>query len=347
VTKLTAADRPRRSSPSKRGAAKPSIGEGEFAAPADRPQLFGRERELALLSDLFENLGAHGGSLLIRGEAGIGKSALLAEARKRADQLGMPVLSTSGAPFEAQMSFAGLQRLLRPVMRDISALPEPQREALAVAFGLSGGPTPDTFLIALAALSLVADRAGEAPLLLIIEDAHWLDAATWDVLAFMARRVEMEPIILLFAASDGSAAHLGEAGLRELRLGPLDDASANALVQARAPELMSALRRQVVNEAGGNPLALVELPQALSSRELGELPATAPLPITERLERAFAGRVSDLPTATRSLLLVAALDEGAGLNEVLAAASLVENRRVTVDDLAPAELTGRAGVGEL
>jgi DNA-binding CsgD family transcriptional regulator len=304
---------------------------------AERPQLFGRERELALLSSLFEDVGVHGGSLLIRGEAGIGKSALLAKARQRADQLGVRVLSTSGAPFEAQMPFAGLQRLLRPVVHELDTLPEPQRAALEVALGVRAGPAPDVFLIALAALNLVADRAGEAPLLLVVEDAHWLDAATWDVLAFMARRVEMEPIVLLFAARDGPASQLDEAGLRELRLGALDDASANALLEAHAPELTSVLRRRVLHEAGGNPLALVELARALDSNDLAAVSAAAPLPIPERLERAFAGRVSELPAATRSLLLVAALDEGAGLSQILAAASLVEDRPVTVDDLAPAE----------
>ncbi len=303
----------------------------------ERPQLFGRERELVLLSSLFEDIGAHGGSLLIRGEAGIGKSALLAEAKRRADQLGLRVLGTSGAPFEARMPFAGLQRLLRPVAHEIGGLPEPQRAALEVALGMRAGPAPDIFLIALAALNLVADRAGEAPLLLVVEDAHWLDAATWDVLAFMARRVEMEPIVLLFAARDGPAPHLDETGLRELRLDALDDGSADALLEARAPELTPVLRRRVLDEAGGNPLALVELPRALASNGLAAVSATAPLPMPERLERAFAGRVSELPAATRSLLLVAALDEGAGLSEILAAASLVEDRPVTVEDLAPAE----------
>ncbi|WP_199239582.1 MULTISPECIES: AAA family ATPase [Kribbella] len=307
-------------------------------------QLFGRERELAVLSELFEDLGGHGGALVITGEVGIGKSALLSEARRRAEQLGMSVLSTSGAPFEAQMPFAGLQRLLWPVMQEVSGLPEPQRAALSVALGVSGGPTPDTFLVALAALNVVADRAGEAPLLLVVENVRWLDAATRDVLAFMARRVETEPIVFLLAVRDGYATFLDDAGLRELRLETLDDASAKALLDAGAPRLDSELRRRVLNEAGGNPLALVELPRALDSKERGGLSTTAPLPLTPRLERAFAGRVSELPAATRSLLLVAALDEGAGLNEILAAASLVEHRTVTVDDLAPAEAAGLVSV---
>lgn len=134
MTKPTAVDRrPGHRSASEGRQASSSVGTGEFAAPAESSQLFGRERELVLLGGLFDNVGTQGGSLLIRGEAGIGKSALLAEAKRRADELGMPVLSSSGAPFEAQMPFAGLQRLLRPVMSAIGTLPEPQREALSVA----------------------------------------------------------------------------------------------------------------------------------------------------------------------------------------------------------------------
>jgi hypothetical protein len=217
VTKSTAVDRrPGHRSASEGRRAPSSVGEGELAAPAESSQLFGRERELTLLSGLLEDVGAQGGSLLLRGEAGIGKSALLGEARRRADQLGMRVLSTSGAPFEAQMPFAGLQRLLRPVMDEIGALPPPQRGALSVALGLSGGPAPDVFLTALAALNLVTDRAAEAPLLLVVEDAHWLDAASVDVLAFVARRVEMEPIVLLLAARDGPTTYPGETGCENL-----------------------------------------------------------------------------------------------------------------------------------
>jgi DNA-binding CsgD family transcriptional regulator len=321
-----------------------SVGDRKPVARRDQSQLFGRERELALIGEMLEQVGACGRSLLIRGEAGIGKSALLGEARRWAGQLGIPVLSTSGAPLEAQMPFAGLQRLLRPLVHEIGALPEHQRDALSVALGLSGGPPPDLFLIALAALNVVANRAEAAPLLIVVEDAHWLDAATLEVLAFMARRVEMEPIVLLFAARDGFACSLDETGARQLELEALNDASANALLDARAPELAPELRRRALDEAQGNPLALVELPRALDSEELGALSATVPLPITQRLERAFAGQASELPAVTRVLLLVAALDEGADLSELLAAASLVESHPTTIDDIAPAEAAGLVSV---
>lgn len=154
----------------------------------------------------------------------------------------------------------------------------------------------------------------------------------------------MEPIAVLLAARDGLASHVDEAGLPELRLEPLDDASASALLAAHAPGLTPDVRRRLLVEARGNALALVELPLALGSEQFAALPATAPLPMTERLERAFAGRASELPPATRLLLLVAALDEGADLREILAAASLVLDRTTTVDDVAPAEPAGLVSV---
>jgi DNA-binding CsgD family transcriptional regulator len=184
---------------------------------------------------------------------------------------------------------------------------------------------------------VLADQAAETPLLVVIEDAHWLDAATCDVLAFIARRVEMEAIVLLFAARDHPPSQVDGKSLPELRLESLDDASASALLFAHGPGLTPVVRRRLLDEARGNPLALVELPRALDSEQFDVLPTIAPLPITERLERAFAGRVSELPVATRSLLLVAALDEVASVREILAAASRVGNAPTTVDDIAPAE----------
>src|SRR5262245_9309913 len=173
-----------------------SIGEREPAAPTAPAELFGRKQELARIDDLLAGGAARGGSLLILGEPGIGKSALLGEVRRRAEGLGLRVLSATGAPFEAQMPFATLQGLLRPLGSEIEALPKRQREALSVAFGVGDGPAPDVYLIALAALQLLADRAGEGPLLLVVEDAHWVDAASCDVLAFVARRLEVEPIVV-------------------------------------------------------------------------------------------------------------------------------------------------------
>ncbi len=283
--------------------------------------LTGRERELAVIDGLLARLDEGGGAMLLRGAAGIGKSALLEEAQQRASERGITILKTAGVPSERQMAFAGLHRLLRPYNARIAELPAPQAAALASAFGAGGVRAPDLFLIALAALDLLAEAAADAPLLLAVEDAHWLDPDTCEVLAFVARRVDLEPIALLFALRDGHPSRLDEARLPELSLAALAGAESARLLDAHAPELTPELRRRVLDVAGGNPLALLELPRALST---GQLAASAltPLPITDALERAFSDRVTELPAATRSVLLVAALGEARSLQEILAAASL-------------------------
>jgi DNA-binding CsgD family transcriptional regulator len=308
------------------------------AVGRQRPPLVGRERELALIEDLLEHAGTRGGALLVRGEAGIGKSVLLDEAAGRAEALGMAVLGTSGAAFEERMPFAALHRLLQPLVGHIDTLPAPQRDALAAAFGISDGRAPDLFLIALAGLELLAEHAGEAPLLLVVEDAHWLDPASCEVLAFIARRVELEPIVVLLAARTEPPSRVDDLGLPELRLDALDRKSAATLLAAHAPRLAPDIRERLLDDAAGNPLALVELPRALEP--VGSLAASEPLPVTERLERAFAGRAAGLPPATRLLLLVAALDEGADLRDTLGAASLVDGHEVTPEDVAAAEAAG-------
>jgi DNA-binding CsgD family transcriptional regulator len=322
-----------------------SIGARNVASLVPPTQLFGRDRELQRIDGLLAEGARSGGSLLILGEPGIGKSALLEEAKKRAEPLGLSTLAATGAPFEAQMPFAGLQGLLRPLASNVDALPKRQREALSVAFGVGEGPAPDVYLIALATLQVLVDRAAEGPLLIVVEDAHWLDAETCELLAFVARRLAGEPIVVLFAARDEAGGQVGAAGLAELRLEPLDQESATALLLVSAPELAADVRRRVLSEASGNPLALIELPRALSSAANIDLAATTPLPLTERLERAFAGRVSELPASTRVVLLVAALDESAGLRELLAAASLLDKRESSVDDLAPAAAAGLISFG--
>jgi DNA-binding CsgD family transcriptional regulator len=314
--------------------------ERSLGVPPGPPQLFGREREIAQIAESLGHIGTQGSALLVRGEAGIGKSRLLDEAKVLAAERGTHVLSTAGAPFETPMPFAGLHRLLRPTPEEIAALPQGQRDGLSVALGNSDGPPPDIFLVALATLNLLTERTDAAPLLIVVEDAHWLDAATSDVLAFIARRVEMERIVVLFAVRDGVVSHLDEAGLPEMRLTALDVASVSALLDAHAPELTQDARRRLVDEAGGNPLALVEFAHAAEPGRFDVLPRMVPLPIADRLERAFVGRVSTMSAVTRSVLLVAASDEGADLGQVLAAASNLTDRPATVADIAPAEGAG-------
>jgi DNA-binding CsgD family transcriptional regulator len=312
--------------------------------PVPMPTLLGRESALATIESLLPSVDSGGGALVVRGEPGIGKSALLEWAAERAEELGITVLRTAGAPSETQMAFAGLHRLLRPYLSGLDDLPAPQRDALSLAFGLHVQPElgapPDIFLIALATLDLVADAAASSPLVLLVEDAHWLDAATADVLAFVARRIEVEPLAVLFTLREGSESPLEAAQLPELRLHGLDERYAAQLLDQIAPELPRETRGRVLETASGNPLALVELSHATSTNGFDAYAGLGPLPVTQRLERAFSERLPALPEATRLLLLVAALDEGGGLAEHLEAASSLAATPVTTRALAPAEAAG-------
>jgi predicted ATPase len=195
--------------------------------------LIGREDEIDAIARLLDGAGQRGGALVLRGDAGIGKSTLLAEASRRASERGMRVLSTAGVQAETHLPFAGLHQLLRPVLDHVDALPAPQRDAVLAAFGMTGAKAPDLFLIALAALELLGDAADRAPVLLAVEDPHWLDQATADVLAFVARRLESAQIVLIAALREGFESPLADAGLREPRLGGLDAAAAAALLARR------------------------------------------------------------------------------------------------------------------
>jgi DNA-binding CsgD family transcriptional regulator len=299
--------------------------------------LYGREPELRFLSGLIDSVRSGGGATLVRGEPGIGKSALLAAATAQATGHGMQVVSAVGVESEARLPFGGLHQLLRPILGLAAGLPARQRAALLAGFGMSDASAPELFLIGLATLQLVGDAAARSPVLAIVEDAQWLDEPSNAVLAFVARRLEAEPAVMLIAIRDGYESPFDDAGLLELRLKGLDRAAAEAVLDARAPELEPVLRARVLAEAAGNPLALVELPAGLRLEAFGDgaLLAT-PLLLTTRLERAFSTQASDLPAATRTLLLVAAVDDGGVLDEVLSATRVLEGAVVSVETLAPA-----------
>ena len=249
----------------------------------------------------------------------------------------MRVLAATGVESEARIPFAGLHQLLQPVLGLAGGLPTRQRGALLAAFGMGDETSGELFLIGLAALELISDTAARSPLLLVAEDAQWLDDASCAVLAFVARRLAAEPAAMLIAVRDGFGTALDDAGLAELRLQGLPPEAAAALLDAHAPGLAPGPRERVLAEAAGNPLALVELPAALRSVDLdsGVLPPSR-LRLTARLERAFAAQQSGLPTATRSLLLVAAADDGDVPAEMFSAAAILEGTEVTVDALGPA-----------
>jgi len=297
--------------------------------------LFGRETETHALGDLLDRVHDRGGSLVVSGEPGVGKSALLEEASARAQDRGMLVLAATGVQSEAQLPFAGLHRLLQPILGQVEGLPAPQRNALLAAFGMTDAAVPDLFLTALAALNLLADRSDRTPVLVVADDAHWLDRPTSDVLAFIARRLEFEPILLVAGIREGFESPFNDAGLPSFHLEALPPPEAAALLDSQAPGLPAGARERLLDEAAGNPLALVELPTTLeNSRSGASLPAW--LPISTRLERAFTARVSDLPALTRTALLVAALDDSPLLHEVLEATALLTGRGVTIDILTPA-----------
>jgi hypothetical protein len=214
--------------------------------------LCGRRQEMAVIDRLLDG----GGALVVRGEPGIGKTALLDYAVAAAE--GMRVIRATGIEAEADLPFAALHLLLRPVLDRIDGLPQPQRLALAGVFGQGPATPSDRFLVGLAVLSLLAEVADDRPLLCVVDDAHWLDRASADALLFAARRLETDGIALLFATRDPAATP----GLDEVRLAALSVEDSAALLSARAAELSPMKRYRILAEAAGNPLALLELPTA-------------------------------------------------------------------------------------
>jgi DNA-binding CsgD family transcriptional regulator len=245
--------------------------------------------------------------LVVRGEAGVGKTALLRHLSAAAD--GCRVARAAGVESEMELAFAGLHALCAPMLHRVKDLPEPQRDALATAFGLSAGPAPDRFLVGLAVLSLLADAAEEQPLVCIVDDAHWLDRVSAQTLAFVARRLLAERVGLVFALRETGDAHVLE-GLPELVVEGLADSDARALLEAAVPgPVDERVRRRILDETRGNPLALIELPRGLTPAELaGGFGLLDARPLARRLEQTFLQRVQTLPPGTQRLLLTAAAE---------------------------------------
>jgi DNA-binding CsgD family transcriptional regulator len=298
--------------------------------------LFGREVEMRCLAELIDGVGKRGGALIVRGEAGIGKSALLSEAGRRVPGSGMRMLTTTGVECEQHLPYGGLHQLLRPIRAGISILPGPQSDALRAALGLAGGAVPDVYLVGLAVLNLLAETAADSPLVIIAEDAHWLDRSSADVLAFVARRLESEPIALIATMHDGASSRLDDAGLPSMRVERLPEDTAAALLDAAAPGLAPAVRSRLLKEAAGNPLALTELPAAVQCLGGADAILPAVLPLTARLERAFTARVAGLPGEARKSLLIAALNDSGSLAETLDATASALGTTVDVAVLTPA-----------
>jgi len=299
-------------------------------------ELIGRKVETEVLDSLLDRLQVEGAAVLISGMAGIGKSALLDYTHRRADAAGVQALVTVGVESEAEFAFAGLHQLLRPIVSLVKRLPDPQRRALEAAFGWSDEVEPDPFHVALAAHELVSQAAGLSPTILLVDDAHWLDRSTLDVLSFVARRLEGERMALVATVRDGYATPLEEAHLQTLELERLSATAAAELLYRDAPDLHPVARARVLAEAAGNPLALVELPRVLQASDAqGSLVLATPT-LTARLERAFAARLDDLPEETRRVLLIAALDGRASIEEVRSSATRLNQAPVPLTALDPA-----------
>ena len=268
--------------------------------------LRGRRSECEVLSGLLEQVrGGCGAVVVVRGEAGVGKSALLDYGAESASDL--TVVRAVGVESEMELAFAGLHQLCVPMLDRLDRLPAPQRNALATAFGLMVGPAPDRFLVGLAVLSLMSEVAEERPLVCLVDDVQWLDRSSAQAIAFAARRLLAERVLMVFAAREPGADF---AGLPGLVVEGLRDADARELLASVVPwPLDEQVRERILAETRGNPLALLELPRGRTPAELaGGFALTDVLPLSGRIEERFGRQIAGLPAPTRRLLHLAAAD---------------------------------------
>ncbi|HEX8346346.1 MAG TPA: AAA family ATPase [Actinoplanes sp.] len=303
--------------------------------------LVGRDHERRAVQDFLDDSRTRGAALLITGDAGMGKTALLDLTARTAGTTGTRVVRVTGAQYEAEVGFAGLDRLLAPLHQELTGLSATHRRALSVVLRSGSSRPPDRLMVVNATVSLFRQVARNSPLLVVIDDVQWLDRVSAAVFAFVARRMTGTRAGLLVAARPESDRYFGDAGLPTIDLEPLDEGSSAKLVKTRFPALAEAAGRRVLAEAAGNPLALVELPAVLTlaqSRGAEAIPNV--LPLNARLGNLFAARIAGLPPETRDLLLVAALHGSGELPVIQAAARAVGG----IAPLGPAERTGLVSV---
>jgi DNA-binding CsgD family transcriptional regulator len=278
----------------------------------------------------------HSGALLVAGDAGTGKTALLDDAVQQS--AGMRVLSGTCVESEAELAFSGLHLLLRPAVDRLDVLPGPQAAALRAAFGLADAAGADRFLAGLATLTLLSELADGEPLLCVYDDAHWLDQASATALVFAARRLDTEGIALVIATRGGGL--LSDAsGIPAITLGPLDQGAATRLLAEHAADLVAPVRDRIIEVSQGNPLALIELPAAMTAEQrAGEMDPhgfhVGALPVPGRVQSAFASQITGLPEPSQLLLAVAAADDTGDLGIIVRAAAVLG---ASLADLAPAE----------
>src|SRR6516165_5234734 len=307
-----------------------------------RAGLLDRVREREVLDRLVvETRAGQGRVLVLRGEAGIGKTALLEYLSAVAE--GCRIARIAGVESEMELAFAGLHALCAPMLGRLGHLPIPQRDALNTAFGMSGGPPPDRFLVGLAVLSLLADAAEEQPLICIVDDAQWLDRVSVQLLAFVARRLLAERVGLVFALRGPGGEHALE-GLPELVIGGLAAADAGRLLDAAIPGALDGrVRDQILGEAGGNPLALLELPREPAAIAVAAgFGLSVEAPLAGRIEQGFVRQLEPFPADTRRLLLLAAAEPAGDVPLLWRAA---ERLGIGPGAAEPAEAAGLVEIG--
>jgi DNA-binding CsgD family transcriptional regulator len=302
---------------------------------ASGSDLIGRDNELSRLRGLVDTPPAQSRVLVLLGDPGMGKTVLLADAAQQAGAAGLRVLSVTGRESEQDLAFAGLHQLLRPALDRVADLPSRQSKALLGAFALSADPVPpDPLLTGIAVLTLLSYLSEDRPLLVVADDAQWLDRGSLDALAFAARRLQAEPLVLLLGARGNLPPPGFERDFPELLLAPLSTQDAGRLLDAQPHPPRGRAREQVLAQAAGNPMALIELSRIIAADPAaGRRWATEPLPPTERLAAAIAALYGAFPAATREALLLAAVADSPDLT-----ATAIPG--LTADALAPAERAG-------
>ena len=311
-------------------------GPGEL--PEQHPaRIIGRDAGLARLRGLVDPVPVASQVLLVTGEAGMGKTVLLADAAGRARVAGMRVLPVTGRESESRLAFAGLHQLLRPVLSSVARLPGRQARALQGALGLAPDPgAPDPLLTGMAVLTLLSDLAEQSAILVVADDAHWLDRSSLDALAFAGSRLDAERVVLLVGAR-GQVPPAGfDRGFLELHLQPLSAADAGLLLDTQPRPPRGRARGQVLAQAAGNPMALIELAKVIADDPAASRRwAAEPLPLTDRLTAVLTSRVAALPEQARAALLLAAVADGPDLGAAAGRESGSDARA-----LAPAEELG-------
>ncbi|GAB3954173.1 LuxR family transcriptional regulator [Kribbella albertanoniae] len=303
--------------------------------------LVGRDDELKRIEGLLADARAErSGALVVRGEAGVGKSVLLDRVVSVARSEGFRVVSAIGVESDSQLAYGGLHQLLFPHLDRLDALPEPQAAALRGAFGLAETGTANRFLTSAGTLALFADLAEDAPLLCVVDDLQWFDQGSAEALLFVARRFEADRIAMLFAVRETSMP-FETPGIEVMQLSGLAAGDAAKLLDCHAPELADPLRARVLEESAGNPLAIIEL--GSNRRDDPDFfDPVGTLPVSVRVQELFRRQIAELPDPTRRALLVAAADSTAPLETVL---RVVETLGGAAADLAPAERATLVRIG--